>query len=70
MLWSIPWYLGLPFESTSSFVPVIASGTAVTSCAKNPSTILESPLKLNLYGLSVFNLVIPSDIALVFSFNL
>ena len=57
-------------ESTASFVPVIASGTAVTSCAKNPSTVVvESALKLNLYGLSVFNLVMPSDIAVTFSFS-
>ena len=58
-------------ESTSSLVPDIASGTAVTSCAKKPSTVLSgSALKLNLYGLSVLSLVIPSDISTAFSFNL
>ena len=42
-----------------------------TSCAKNPSTVfVGSTLKLNLYGFNVFNLVIPSDIATAFSFNL
>ena len=57
--------------STASFSPVIDSGTAVTSCAKNPSTVLfGSVLKLNLYGLSVLSLVIPSDIRTAFSFNL
>ena len=58
-------------EYTSSLVPVIASGTAVTSCAINPSRVLlVSPIQLNLEGFKVFNLVIPSDIGTIFSFNL
>ena len=55
---------------TPSFSPSTASGTAVTSCAKNPSSVIDgADLKLNLFGDNVFNLVIASDKVTTFSFN-
>ena len=53
----------------ASFSPVIASGTNgfpsaswLTSCARNPSINVfdSSAIKLNLHGLSCFNLLVAS----------
>ena len=43
--WSMPCGIILPFSSTASFVPLTASGTAVTSCATKPSLVSSSPIK-------------------------
>jgi hypothetical protein len=61
------------YFSVASFSPVMASGTTLdTSCAKKPSTsvFVSSAIKLNLAGLSCFNLVVASKLYETFSLSL